>query len=48
MLTWLLNDGVGNGSYIATDVNVNVNDVNDVNVNSNASNVNTVWKKVAI
>ena len=42
MLTWLLNDEVGNGLYVAIDVNVFVNDVNDVNVNSNASNVNTV------
>ena len=40
MLTWLLNDDVGNGLNVANDVNVNVNvkDVNDVN---SASNVNT-------
>ena len=40
MLTWLLNDDVGNGLNIANDVNVNVN-VNDVNDVNSASNVNT-------
>ena len=39
LLTWLLNDDVGNGLNVASDVNVNVNDVNDVN---GASNANTV------
>ena len=39
MLTWLLNDDVGNGLNVASDVNVNVNGVNDVN---GASNANTV------
>ena len=38
MLTWLLNDDVGNGLNVANDVNVNVNDVIDEN---SASNVNT-------
>ena len=39
LLTWLLNDDVGNGLNVASDINVNVNDVNDVN---GASNANTV------
>ena len=39
MLTWLLNDDVGNGLNVASDVNVNVNDVSKVN---GASNANTV------
>ena len=39
LLTWLLNDDVGNGLNIANDINVNVNDVND---KDGASNVNTV------
>ena len=39
LLTWLLNDDVGNGLNVASDVNVNVNGVNDVN---GASNANTV------
>ena len=39
MLTWLLNDDVGNSLNVASDVNVNVNDVNEVN---GASNANTV------
>ena len=38
-MTWLLNDDVGNGLNVASDINVNVNDVNDVN---GASNANTV------
>ena len=37
MLTWALNDDVGNGLNVANDVNVN-----DVN---GASNVNTSWWK---
>ena len=39
LLTCLLNDDVGNGLNVASDVNVNVIDVNDVN---GASNVNAV------
>ena len=39
MLTWLLNDDVGNGLNVASDVNVNVNDVSKV---YGASNANTV------
>ena len=38
-MTWLLNDDIGNGLNVASDVNVNANDVNDVN---GASNANTV------
>ena len=39
MLTWLLNDDVGNSLNVAGDVNVNVNDVNEVNCASNANTV---------
>ena len=39
LLTWFLNNDVGNGLNIANDVNVNVNDVNYKN---GASKVNTV------
>ena len=39
MLAWLLNDKVGHGLNIGSDVNINVNDVNDVN---GASSANTV------
>ena len=41
MLIRFLNDDVGNGLNVATDVNVNVNDANDVNGASNIINFQT-------